>query len=57
MARDAVGMSGAMMLREVGDLAQSVGGKMVCVDGENVKQYRYNKGAITAHLYQYSSSL
>ena len=36
MARGAVGMSGPVMLGEVGDLAQSVGGEIVCVDGEKV---------------------
>ena len=30
MARGTVGMSGSVMLGEVGDLAQSVGGEIVC---------------------------
>ena len=34
VASGAVGMSGAVMLGEVGDLAQSVGGENVCVDGK-----------------------
>ena len=36
VATGVVGMSGVVMLGEVGNLAQSVGGEIVCVDGEKV---------------------
>ena len=36
VARGAIGISGVVMLGEVEDFAQSVGGEIVCVDDEKV---------------------